>query len=67
MTRWGLVSGQRARRLISFVTDPTWRAYATTYRDGRRLCRAYANGDRLRFRRLLTEQVRVEELLEAAR
>jgi hypothetical protein len=64
--RWALMTEPRARRAVSFVTDPTWRAYATTYRDGRRLCAAFVDGDRGRFGRLLTEQVTVGELLAAS-
>jgi hypothetical protein len=66
LTRWGLIAGPRASRLVAFLVDPTWRAYATTYRDGRRLCTGYAGADPERFRRLLTEQVTVEELLAAS-
>ena len=50
---------------ITFVTDPTWRAYAITYSAGRDLCRGYVGGDPARFRRLLTEQIRVRDLLAA--
>jgi len=67
ITRWGLVAEPRASRLAAFVVDPTWRAYMTTYSDGLRLCRAYAGSDPKRFRRLLTEQVTVGELLAAMR
>ena len=51
--------------MVSFVADPTWRAYVTTYTEGLRLCRAYVGGDLGVFRRLLTEQVRVGDLLAA--
>ena len=63
--RWGLRTPEQAAHEISFVTDPTWRAYAITYSAGRDLCRRYVRGDRARFRRLLTEQVRVRDLLAA--
>ena len=59
---WGLRPVEEARRSISFVTDPTWRAYSITYSAGEDLCRAYVGGDPARFRRLLTEHVRVGEL-----
>jgi hypothetical protein len=36
-----------------------------TYAAGRELCAAYVSGEPERFRRLLTEQVRVRDLLEA--
>jgi hypothetical protein len=63
VARWSGRSLDQARQSVRFVTDPTWRAYATTYTDGERLCRAFvdrhpADG----FRRLLTEQVPVSEL-----
>ena len=45
------------------LTDPTWRAYTITYSAGRELCSAYVGDDPARFRRLLTEQVRVSELV----
>jgi hypothetical protein len=62
VTRWGLVAGPRASRLVAFVVDPTWRAYATTYSAGRRLCTEFAGRDPERFRQLLTEQITVGEL-----
>jgi hypothetical protein len=65
--RWGLSTPDRAAHRISFVTDPTWRAYVVCYSEGERLCRAWAGGDPARFRRLLTEQVRVCELVQSAR
>ena len=66
VSQWALVPDYRAERMVSFVVDPTWRAYVTTYTEGLRLCRAFVGGDLGAFRRLLTEQVRVGELLAAA-
>jgi hypothetical protein len=63
--RWNLVTPEQAARSIRFVTDPTWRAYAITYSAGRDLCRAYIGGDPARFRTLLTEHVRIGDLLAA--
>jgi hypothetical protein len=60
--RWGLRPLEEARRSVAFVTDPTWRAYTITYSAGEDLCRAYVADDPARFRRLLTEHVRVGEL-----
>jgi hypothetical protein len=60
--RWALRPLEEARRSVSFVTDPTWRAYTITYSAGEDLCRAYIGDDASRFRRLLTEHVRVGEL-----
>jgi hypothetical protein len=63
--RWSLMTPEQAAQSVRFVTDPTWRAYAITYSAGRDLCRAYTAGDPARFRRLLTEHVRIGELLAA--
>ncbi len=60
--RWSLSTPEQAAQSIRFVTDPTWRAYTITYSAGRDLCRAYVGGDPARFRRLLTEHVRIAEL-----
>ncbi len=64
--RWALAPPKRAAQTIAFVTDPTWRAYVVTYTEGLRLARAYVGGDLDRFRKLLTEPVRVGELQAAA-
>jgi hypothetical protein len=63
--RWSLVPPDQAKHSVSFVTDPTWRAYVITYSAGRDLCRAYVGRDAARFRTLLTEHVRIGELLSA--
>ncbi len=65
VSRWSLRPLEQARRSVSFVTDPTWRAYTITYSAGEELCRSYTGGDPARFRTLLTEHVRVGELLSA--
>jgi hypothetical protein len=59
---WTLNTPEQVAQSIRFVTDPTWRAYTITYSAGRALCGAYVGDDPARFRRLLTEQVRVSEL-----
>jgi hypothetical protein len=61
--KWNLSTPEQAKHSVSFVTDPTWRAYVITYSAGRDLCRKYVNGDPARFRTLLTEHVRIGELL----
>jgi hypothetical protein len=63
--RWGLRAPAQAAQAVRFVTDPTWRAYAVTYSAGQKLCGAYVGGDPGRFRTLLTEQVRVADLIAA--
>ncbi|RBY95152.1 DUF885 domain-containing protein [Blastococcus sp. TF02-8] len=34
LQRWSLVSPERARQQIRFLTDPLWRAYTSTYVEG---------------------------------
>ena len=63
LERWGLMSPELAAHMIRFMNAPTSRSYITTYAAGRELCRAYVAGEPERFRRLLTEQVRVRDLL----
>jgi hypothetical protein len=65
LQRWGLMTAQLAAHLIRFFTAPTSRTYIVTYPAGRDLCRSYIADKPERFRRLLTEQVRVRDLLEA--
>ena len=65
LERWGLLNPELAANPIRFLTDPASRTYILTYQAGRDLCRAYVAGEPGRFRRLLTEQVRVRDLLEA--
>ena len=63
--RWGLVTTQVADHAIRFLEEPTSRTYILTYSAGRDLCRAYVAAEPDGFRRLLTEQVRVRDLLAA--
>ncbi|HST19012.1 MAG TPA: hypothetical protein VLK36_15205 [Gaiellaceae bacterium] len=63
--RWRIATPEQAAHSVRFVTDPTWRAYTITYTAGETLCRAYVDGDPTRFRQLLTEHVRVGDLLAA--
>ena len=67
LERWGLMTAELATHLIRFLNEPTSRSYMITYAAGHDLCRAWVAGDPERFRRLLTEQVRVGELLVRAR
>lgn len=66
LERWGLATQEWAAHMIRFATEPTQRTYVHTYAAGRELCDAYVAGEPERFRRLLTEQVRVGELVDAA-
>jgi hypothetical protein len=65
LERWGLMTPEWAAHMIRFFTEPTTRTYIHTYSAGRELCRSYVAGEPERFRRLLTEQVRVRDLLAA--
>ncbi len=61
--RWGLSTPEQAAHVIRFLTEPTSRSYVITYPAGRELCRSYVAGEPERFHGLLTEQVRVCDLL----
>jgi hypothetical protein len=63
--RWLLLSRVRAQKLVSFLTDPTWRAYMTCYVEGLPLCRRFVDGDPDRFERLITEQLTPDQLAAA--
>jgi hypothetical protein len=65
LERWALMTPALAAHMIRFFIAPTSRTYAITYAAGAELCRSYVAGDPERFRRLLTEQVRVRDLLAA--
>jgi hypothetical protein len=64
--RWALLDADLSAHAIRFLRGATSRAYVICYPAGRELCTAYVAGDPARFRRLLSEQVRVGELLAAA-
>ena len=64
LERWALLTPQLAAHVIRFLEEPTSRTYITTYVAGHELCRAYVAGEPERFRRLLTEQIRVGDLVE---
>jgi hypothetical protein len=61
LRRWGLVTEERARQSLRFLSDPLWRAYISTYVEGERLLRpwleARPGGQPAldRFQRLLDE------------
>jgi hypothetical protein len=61
--RWALVTPEQAAHSVRFVTDPTWRSYVINYSAGREVVHGWVQGDPDRFRRLLTEHVRVGDLL----
>ena len=63
LARWALLSPERARKTLSFLTDPLWRAYISTYVEGERLlsrwldARPRESSVQERFARLLDEQL----------
>ncbi len=66
LREWVLADDDLLRHVIRFVADPANRGYIVCYPVGLVRCRAFVGGgpDRVaRFRRLLTEQVRVSELV----
>jgi hypothetical protein len=48
---------------LRFMKDAMSRTYVICYPAGRALCGAWVGEDEARFRRLLTEQVRVRDLV----
>jgi hypothetical protein len=68
LQRWALSSPEMAAHWYRFISRHPSRAYVLTYAAGRDLCRAFVADEPARgLRRLLTEQVRAAELVEAAR
>src|SRR5581483_10918141 len=61
--RWALSTPEQAAHSVRFVLDPTWRAYVINYSAGRELVHRWVGGDPQRFARLLTERVRVADLV----
>lgn len=63
--RWLLLPRARAEKQVSFISDPTWRAYIFCYTEGVELCRRFVGGDPDRFDRLLAEQLVPSDLVAA--
>lgn len=63
LERWGLMGPEMSAHLIRFITEPTSRTYVMNYPAGFDLCSSYVAGRPERLHRLLTEQVRVGDLL----
>ncbi|MGH9065114.1 MAG: DUF885 domain-containing protein [Acidimicrobiales bacterium] len=57
LARWALLPRPRAEKAVSFLLDPTWRAYITCYVEGLPRCRSFVGGDPARFARLVSEQL----------
>jgi hypothetical protein len=67
LQRWGLLSAELSDHVLRYLHQPDSRNYIIAYPAGYELCRSYVAGDPERFRHLLTEQVRVHDLIEAGR
>jgi hypothetical protein len=65
MERWGLMTPEISAHVVRFMKNPTSRTYIVCYPAGKALCSAWVGEDESRFRRLLTEQVRVPDLVAA--
>jgi ferredoxin-NADP reductase len=59
-----LLTPEWADHMLRFFNEPTSRSYVLTYAAGRDLCRAYVARAADGFTRLLSEQVRVGDLLD---
>jgi hypothetical protein len=64
LERWALLTPEWADHMLRFFKEPTSRSYIMTYAAGREVCRSYVAREPVGFRRLLSEQVRVGELVE---
>ncbi|HEX7995388.1 MAG TPA: hypothetical protein VF506_15810 [Streptosporangiaceae bacterium] len=62
LLKWGLLAPELANHVVRFITDPSSRTYVVAYPAGLAVCREFVAGDAGRFRRLLTEQLRVSAL-----
>ena len=65
LQRWGLLPEDLARHVVRFITEPSSRTYVIAYPAGLELCQAYAAAAPDNVRRLLTEQVRIGDLIGA--
>ena len=65
LEEWALMTPEYSAHVIRFLTEPSSRTYVVTYPAGRALCGAWVGDDARRFRRLLTEQARVGEIVTA--
>ena len=61
---WGLYSPERAAKVVAFIEHAG--TYVTAYIEGKRLCRSFMDRSRDGFKRLLTEQLTVADLLPDA-
>ena len=66
LEHWGVMDAELSAHAIRFIRVRRARGYVICYPAGRELCAAYVGAEPARFRQLLSEQVRVGELLAAA-
>ena len=66
LEHWAVLDSELSAHAVRFLRGRRSGAYVVTYPAGRELCAAYVGGDPGRYRRLLSEQVRVGELKAAA-
>jgi hypothetical protein len=63
LERWGLMPPELSAHMLRFFGEPTSRTYVLTYPAGHELCSRWVADEPDRFARLLSEQVRVGDLL----
>jgi hypothetical protein len=61
LVRWGLMDEEKATHLVRFIRDT--RTYVVNYPAGLKLCEAYAAREPGNLKRLLTEQLRVSDVI----
>jgi hypothetical protein len=64
LERWGLVTSEIAVHLVQYLVEPASRTYVITYVEGQARCDSFVASDLSRFSHLLTEQLRVSDLIK---
>jgi hypothetical protein len=62
LEHWGVLDAELSAHVVRFLGGRRSSGYIINYAAGRELCAAYVASDPTRYRRLLSEQVRVGEL-----
>ena len=60
---WSLQPPGRVAKMVQGVETLPFRGSVFCYTEGLRLCRDFADGDPARFKRLLTEQLALSDLI----
>ncbi len=60
-----LEDDEHVAKVLKSLTSRRWRPYESCYPEGLVLCRRFIDGDPIRFRRLLQEQLTTVDLLPA--